>query len=146
MTAIRRYVRAVAMTWLLCQVASLSAFVPEECCDRHTVAAADGEHQHHAEPAPPPAEECHEAPAPEPVEGDTCPMHKGTQSRSHECCAITNTCDGPGTHLLSLFAFTGEVERPSTPSSMLDAGAAFTPPPPPLLGRLSLPDAPPPKN
>jgi hypothetical protein len=146
MSAIRRYARAVAMTWLLCQAASLSAFVPEECCDRHTAEAAADEHQHHAPLATPPAEDCHEAPAPEPEEGDACPMHKGKQSRSHECCAITNVCDGPGTHLLSLFAFIGEIEPPATSSLALDSSAAFVAPQPPLLRQLSLPDAPPPKH
>lgn len=145
MSAIRRYVRAVAMTWLLCQAASLTAFVPEHCCDRHAVEAPGNEHQHHTGLAASSPAECHETPAPEPKEGDACPMHKGKQSRSHECCAITNVCDGPGTHLLSLFAFVGEIEAPAATSITLDAGAAYIPAQPPLLRQLSLPDAPPPK-
>jgi hypothetical protein len=40
MIAIRRRVRAVAFAWLLCQVASLSAFVPEACCISHAAEAA----------------------------------------------------------------------------------------------------------
>jgi hypothetical protein len=40
MIAIRRRVRAVAFAWLLCQVASLSAFVPEQCCIAHAAEAA----------------------------------------------------------------------------------------------------------
>ncbi len=146
MIAIRRYVRAVTVTWLCCQAASLAAFVPEECCERHVAEAAAGEHRHHAEPRTPATEECHEAPAPQPEEGDACPMHQGKQSRSHECCALTNTCDGPGTHLLSLFAFNGVIEPAASSSIVLDWGAAFTPPEPPLLRQLSLPDAPPPKH
>lgn len=94
MTAIRRYVRAVAMTWLLCQATSLAAFVPEQCCVTHAAEAAAK--QKAADEA------CHETPPAEPKEGDACPMHHGTQQRSHECCAMTNACDGPGVQLASL--------------------------------------------
>lgn len=139
MTAIRRYVRAVAMTWLLCQGASLMAFVPEQCCVSHAAEAAAKERAA-SEAA------CHEAPAPEPKEGDVCPMHHGSQQRSHDCCAMTNACDGPGSHLTSLLAFVGIPEPPQTAAITLHvAPAASTPPPPPLL-RVTTPDAPPPKH
>ena len=135
MNAIRRRVRAVACAWLLCQVASLSAFVPEQCCISHAAEAAAKEK----------AEACHEdaAPAP-PKEGDACPMHHG--SRSHDCCVMTNACDGPGTHLLTLFSFVGTLGEPHASATMLEATAAFVPPAPPLLHSLGIPDAPPPKN
>jgi hypothetical protein len=134
MTALRRRVRAVAFAWLLCQVASLSAFVPEQCCVSH---AAEAE-------AKQKAEACHEAPPAEPKEGDACPMHHGT--KSHDCCVMTNACDGPGTHLASLFSYIGVIESPATSSTVLASAAAFIAPPAPPLYRRSTPDAPPPKN
>lgn len=136
MTSIRRRVRAVTLAWLLCQVASLSAFVPEICCVSHAAEAAAKEK----------AEACHEtapAPAPAPQDGDACPMHHGTNA--HDCCVMTNACDGPGTHLASLFAFIGLLETPTTASIVLDSNAAVIAPPAPLLHRLATPDAPPPR-
>ena len=135
MTLLRRRVRAVAFAWLLCQVASLSAFVPEQCCISHAAEAAAKEQ----------AAACHEeAPAPAPEEGDACPLHEGRTT--HDCCAITTACDGPGKQLLSLFAYVSTVDEPITPSTILDSTSWFVPPAPPPLSRLSLPDAPPPKN
>lgn len=135
MIAIRRRVRAVAFAWLLCQVASLSAFVPEQCCISHAAEAA----------AKVKATACHEeATAPAPKDGDACPLHEGRTT--HDCCAITNACDGPGAQLLSLFAFVSTVDEPSGSSTTLESTSSFVPPAPPLLSRLSLPDAPPPKN
>ena len=133
MTALRSRVRLVAFVWLFCQAASLSAFVPEQCCVSHAALAAEKAK----------AEACHEEAPPAPKEGDACPMHHGT--KSHECCAMTNTCDGPGTHLASLFAYIGVLETPAVSSITLESAAAFIPPPAPPLYRLSTPDAPPPK-
>ena len=135
MTSIRRRIRAVTIAWLLCQVASLSAFVPEICCVSHAAEAAAKEK----------AAACHEAPAPTPApkDGDACPMHHGT--KSHDCCVMTNACDGPGIHLASLFAFIGVLETPAASSLVLHSNAAFIAPPEPLLHRLATPDAPPPK-
>ena len=135
MTAIRHRVRAVALFWLLGQVASLSAFVPEACCVSH---AAEAE-------AKQKAEACHEEAAPvEPKEGAACPMHHG--SRSHDCCVMTNACDGPGAHLLSLFSYVTTIDEPLVSSTALNSSAAFLTPAPPLLYRLAVPDAPPPRN
>lgn len=136
MAEIRRRVRAVAFAWLLCQVASLSAFVPGDCCVSH---AAEAKAQQDVEA-------CHDtdaAPAPEPKEGDACPMHHG--AKSHDCCAITNACDGPGTQLLTLFSFVSIVDEPIVSSTVLESSPAFVPTAPPLLSRLALPDSPPPK-
>jgi hypothetical protein len=134
-TAIRRRIRTVAFAWLLCQVASLSAFVPEICCISHAEEAAAKEK----------AAACHESPAPEqaPKDGDACPMHHGTSS--HDCCVMTNACDGPGTHLASLFSYIGVPETPASPSHLLESIAAFQPPSEPVLSQRSIPDAPPPK-
>jgi hypothetical protein len=137
MTALRRYVRAVAMTWLLCQAASLAAFVPEQCCVSH--AAEEAAREKAASDA------CHEAPPAEPEEGDACPMHRGTQQRSHDCCVMTNACDGPGMQLASLLAFVGVPEPPQSSAITIESAATFVSPQPPLLHRRSIPDAPPPK-
>ena len=135
MIAIRRRVRAVAFAWLFCQVASLSAFVPEQCCIGHAAEAAAKEK----------AAACHEEAAPvAPKEGDACPLHQGRTT--HDCCTISNACDGPGGQLLSLFAYVSTVDEPIASSTILASTTAFVPPAPPLLYRLALPDAPPPKD
>ena len=135
MTAIRRRIRVVTLAWLLCQVASLSAFVPEQCCVTHAAQEA----------AKAKADACHEEAAPpEPKEGDACPMHH--ESKSHDCCKISNACDGPGSHLLTLFANVGVLESPASSPVTLESTIVALPSSAPLLYRLTTPDAPPPKN
>jgi hypothetical protein len=134
MTAIRRRIRAVAFAWLICQGASLTAFVPEQCCESHAAQEA----------AKAKAEACHEDAPPAPKEGDACPMHH--ESKSHDCCKIGGTCDGPGSQLLTLFANVGVLESPAVTPMTLESSVAMLPAPPPLLHRLALPDAPPPKH
>lgn len=134
MTALRRRVRAVAFAWLLCQVASLSAFVPAECCAAHAAEAV----------AKQKAASCHEAAPVAPKDGDACPMHH--PSRAHDCCKMTNGCDGPGLQLTGLFAYVGVIETPSSSSISLDSTPAMVADASPLLYRLATPDAPPPKN
>ena len=132
MTAIRSRVRVVAIAWLMCQVASLSAFVPEECCISHAAEAAaadssDPHAQHHAAPAEEtPAEDCHKAPA---APG----------------CTMSNACAGPGTQLLRLVANVGVLERPTAMSVVLESSPADVAPSARPILRLSTPDAPPPK-
>ena len=133
MTALRQRLRAVAFAWLLCQVASLSAFLPGECCKAHAAEAA----------AKAKAASCHESTPVVPKDGDACPMHHGT--KSHNCCTISNACDGPGQQLTTLFAYVGVVQTPRTASIALESTAAFIPESAPLLYHLSIPDAPPPK-
>ncbi len=132
MSAVRRRIRAVTLAWLLCQVASLSAFVPEQCCVTHAAQEAAK------------AAACHEEAPPAPQEGDACPMHH--KSTSHDCCRIGNTCDGPGSHLLTLFANVGVLESPASSAVTIESTNAALAPPPPLLYRLATPDAPPPKH
>ena len=133
MIAIRRRIRAVTFAWLLCQVASLSAFVPEQCCLAHAAEAA----------AKQKTAACHEAAPPAPKDGDACPMHHS--SKAHDCCKMTNDCGGPGTHLTTLFAYVGVLESPASSSVALESTAATIPSSAPLLYRLALPDSPPPK-
>ena len=75
--------------------------------------------------------------APAPKEGDACPIITGRTT--HDCCAITNACDGPGSQLLSLFAFVSTIDEPIVSSTILDSTSAFVPPAPPLLYRLATP-------
>lgn len=134
MTAIRRRIRAVTFAWLLCQVASLSAFVPGHCCVSHAAEVAAKEQ----------AAACHEAPAPEPRDGDACPMHHGSQS--HDCCKMTNACDGPGTQLTTLFAYVGVLASPTSSPVTFESTVVTAASSAPLLCRLATPDAPPPKH
>ena len=134
MTAIRRRIRAVAFAWLLCQVASLSAFVPEQCCLAHAAEAAAKEK----------AAACHEAAPAAPKDGDACPMHH--TAKSHDCCKMTNSCDGPGTHLTTLFAYVGVLESPASTAVTIESAPVILAASSPLLYRLATPDAPPPKN
>src|SRR4030095_12849806 len=109
MTLLRRRVRTVAFAWLLCQVASLSAFVPEQCCISHAAEAA----------AKVKAAACHEdAAPPAPKDGDACPLHPGRTQ--HDCSATPNACDGPGAQLLIFFAFVSTVDEPVAASTILD--------------------------
>lgn len=134
MAALRRRIRVVAFAWLLCQVASLSAFVPEQCCIAHAEQAAAKEK----------AKACHEAAPVEPKDGDACPMHH--TSNSHDCCSMSNSCDGPGSHLSTLFAYVGVLESPASTAVTIESAPATIAASSPLLSRLALPDAPPPKH
>src|SRR4051794_8863823 len=133
MIAIRRRVRAVAFAWLLCQAASLAAFAPGECCAAHAAEAA----------AKQKAAACHESASPA-KDGDACPMHHA--SKSHDCCAMTNSCAGPGIQLTGLFAYIGVIETPASTSIALESAQVTVAQTAPLLYRLTTPDAPPPKT
>ena len=145
MKAIRNRVRAVGLAWLLCQVASLSAFMPENCCISHAEERAAKEKQEKQEA-------CHETEPVAPQTGDACPMQHGDGaacpmhgSKSADCCAMTNACDGPGTNLMSLFAYLGAIERPVSTAIDLDSAPAFISASTSPLFRVTRPDAPPPK-
>ena len=72
-------------------------------------------------------------------------MHHG--SKSHDCCKISNACDGPGIAAADAVRLRRARSTSRSSSSVtLDSTSAFVPPPPPLLHRLALPDAPPPKT
>ena len=142
MRSIRRSARAIAIVWLTCQAASLSAFVPENCCISHAAEAAAKEKNdacHETEPVEPePGDACPMTHA----EGAACPMHS---SKSQDCCAMSNACDGPGTHLANLFAYLGAIERPATSPVVLDSTPSVLRPSSSPLFRELTPDAPPPK-
>ena len=143
MQVIRTRVRAIALLWLLGQVAALSAFVPENCCVSHVEERAVKEKK----------DACHESePAPEPEPGDACPMQHDTGAacpmhagKSTDRCAMSNACEGPGTQLISLFAYLGAIERPASTGITLASTAALVPPAAAPLFRFISPDSPPPE-
>ena len=143
MQVIRTRVRAIALLWLLGQVAALSAFVPENCCVSHIEERAAKEKKdacHESEPAqaPEPGDAC-------PMQHDTgaaCPMHAG---KSTDRCAMSNACAGPAAHLITLFAYLGAIERPASTEVTLESTAAFIPSAATPLYRFTRPDSPPPK-
>lgn len=148
MSAFRSRMRLVAIAWLLCQVASLSAFMPEDCCPAHTAVAAA---KHHADTTPP-CHEAAEAPAPERESGADCPMHHGEsgacpmhRSPTGKCCSMSNGCDGPNRPLASLFSFIGVIDAPVSSVGAPASAPVTIDRPAPLLCRLVSPDAPPPK-
>ena len=132
MQALRTRVRTVALVWLLCQAATLAAFVPDNCCVAHAGERAAKEKQ----------EACHETEPAEPEPGDACPMH---HSKSDKCCVMTSACDGAGQQLTTLFAYMATPERPVTTGALLAGTSLVLPPAPPSIHRPSRPDAPPPK-
>ena len=138
-------IRVVALFWLLGQVGTLAAFVPENCCIAHAeerVAKAKQEACHDTEPAEPePGDAC---PMKHGHHGDgaACPMHN---SKSADCCVMSNACNGPGQHLTTLFAYIATIERPATTDTLLAATPLVLPSAPPSIHRPASPDAPPPK-
>jgi hypothetical protein len=144
MQRFRLFARVIATVWLVCQAASLAAFVPDHCCISHAAEAA-------AKKAAV-QQACHEEPKPEPVTGEACPMHDGEgvvcpmhSSKSADCSAMKNACPGPGTQLASLFAFVGVMDAPAVSISPIASAPALIAADSTLLYRLKTPDAPPPK-
>ncbi len=95
MTMLRRHVRLWAMAWMLVQVASLSAFVPRDCCASHRPVEADADcHQ-----AAPKAAHCPMRGA----DGAACPMHRDAEAKANRRetapetaeCTMGAACEGP---------------------------------------------------
>jgi hypothetical protein len=123
-------------------VASLSAFVPEQCCLSHVEEAAARQKD----------DACHDAEPPKPEPGDACPMDHGVgaacpmhSTKSSDRCAMSNACAGPGQNLVTMFAYLGAIERPVSTTVVLESAPsylrAFAPP----HFRTVTPDSPPPK-
>ena len=79
------------------------------------------------------------------IEAFDTAIHAMHGSKSADCCAMTNACDGPGTNLMSLFAYLGAIERPVSTAIDLDSAPAFISASTSPLYRVTRPDAPPPK-
>ncbi|MGH9311435.1 MAG: hypothetical protein ACRD1U_18800 [Vicinamibacterales bacterium] len=125
MVAIRRRIRMWTFAWLVFQAASLSAFVPRDCCAAHAEHAS-----HHAPPEQARTGTAH------------CPMHEAAAPQPE--CSLRTACNGPMRALpavwaspapapasIALFADTGRsslaryAERRIVPIDLLPA----TPPP-----------------
>ena len=138
MIAIRRRVRAVAFAWLLCQVASLSAFVPEIVL-RFARGGSRGQEKK--------AAACHEdaGTAPRAERRRCVPDASRARTvarllRDHQ--RVRRSGHAPRQPVR---VHQHSSKRRASRSMVLDSIAAFVPPAPPLLYRLATPDAPPPK-
>lgn len=144
MTALRRRLRLWVGAWLVVQAASLSVFVPRDCCAAHRADAAHPAPGHHDAAA---GAHC---PMPD-ADGTPCPMHRGSAGHDgHEAppapqCSMHGACDGPMSGLavlLSPHAILPDVVAAFPPA----AAAAFAPiGREHLVGRLTPPDPPPPR-
>jgi len=112
MSFIRSRLFAFAVVWLACQVGSLSAFLPQDCCPDHRQPAAKDCHQQSA--APVAEDQCpmHQA------DGKPCPMHSsaGNQGRP---CTMRGTCNGPAAALATLLSIPG-ILADQSPASVDD--------------------------
>ena len=143
MMVLRRRLRLWVGAWLVVQAASLSAFVPRDCCAAHRTDAAPPASDHHATGAhcPMPA-----------ADGTPCPMHSGSPGHAgHEQrptpeCSMRGACDGPMSGLavlLSPHAILPDFVAALPP----DAGASVAPVGfERLLGCLASLDPPPPRS
>jgi hypothetical protein len=120
MTSLRRHLRIGVATWLVVQVASLSAFVPFECCAAHHVEVSD-------EKAP-----CH---------GEQPAQHHETD----DDCQLRGSCKGPSAALLSLLSNHGLLSEPLPTSTDLVVSIVEGIPEQRLIRRLASPDPPPPR-
>jgi len=141
MAVFRRHLRVWVAAWLVFQVATLSAFVPRDCCEGHRHAAERAETCH--EPPPP----AHCATAGE--QGASCPMHghhpQAADDQPVPQCTMRGSCDGPMSMLATVLSNNGILTRtfaflPMVDSSRLAASTGER-----LISQLLPPDAPPPR-
>jgi hypothetical protein len=150
MAALRQQLRLWAAAWLVFQVATLSAFVPRDCCTAHRPAAITPHTQDHT------ATDC----PMRAVDGAACPMHRGNQTGHHaehsnhdnheqppgSPCSMRGTCDGPMAAMLALLSNHGVltesiVVSPDDQSTPIPASTRES-----LVCRLASPDPPPPRS
>jgi hypothetical protein len=141
MTTIRRRFRFWVPAWLFFQVASLSAFVPKDCCAAHRPAAID-------------KASCHENTAAthcpkRAADGTPCPMHArghhDAGQQSSDRCSMRGTCEGPMAALFALLSNHGVLADSFEMSPDLHAGSAAIHTRENLISRLASPDPPPPR-
>jgi hypothetical protein len=109
MASVRRNLRLIATTWLVLQVAWLTALVPRDCCPVHRPGARPDHGSHHSNSAS-------QCPMRSP-DGRRCSMHAGAAGHGHRAsgaehhhqapagpdgCSVRGVCDGP---MAALFAF-----------------------------------------
>ena len=152
----RRKLRVLAATWLMLQIAWLTAILPRDCCDAHRHADQSGQHSAPAAYCPMRGED-----------GRPCPMHRGqdqsahhqTQSAHHQtitaehhpspsprtACRIAGTCDGPMAALTVLLSTHGILPAPATTLSNVGIRLAGADVGENVVGRFESPDPPPPR-
>ncbi len=142
MTTLRRRLRLWAAAWLVCQTASLVAFVPWDCCVAHKMTKLRAERSCHE--TPPAASAC---PMHVTATGAACPMHDGhgKNEKPASSCAMRGTCQGPMAALLSLLSNYGPLSDPFDLSPDLRLVSALRPLHEQLVVRLSPPEPPPPR-
>jgi hypothetical protein len=119
MNSIRRHARAWVLAWLVCQVASLSAFVPRDCCAAHRAAPVKA------------------ADAP-------CPMH--ARQTEQDRCTLRGTCGGPMAALPLVWTSPGVAPATLTLFPDMTVGRRIEAPTLSVVGVRPLPDTPPPRG
>ncbi|MGH9370737.1 MAG: hypothetical protein ACRD15_04325 [Vicinamibacterales bacterium] len=126
MLGIRRHIRAWTLTWLAFHAASLSAFVPRDCCAAHKAHAS-----HDAVTTDAGADEAQ------------CPMHQSADPEPD--CSLRGACNGPRSALPAVWSTPSPVPASftialDTSSSSWAAHADARP-----VANDVLPDPPPPR-
>jgi len=141
MNSFRRRLRLWVAAWLVFQAASLSAFVPLDCCAAHRAAASGKPGCHET----PPAVECPMQAA----DGAMCPMHSGhhadTGMTPDEECSMRGTCGGPMAALSALLSNQGVLPDPFAVLPDSCASTAAAPARENLMIHRRSPDPPPPR-
>src|SRR5687768_1385451 len=142
MAILRRHLRTWVAAWLVAQVATLSAFVPRDCCEGHRPAAAER------------PETCHEPPPPAHCDsgdqqGIPCAMHSHHQQPADDQpvpqCTMRGSCDGPMALLATVLSNHGVVIQTFAFMPPADSSRYATPTRERLTCQLLPPDAPPPR-
>ncbi len=138
MAAIRHHLRALAVVWLLCQSAVLSAFVPMGCCPEQPAAMNASEDCHGADGLCPmhrgvddggAADTSHagHSTTPDTADGHVeCPMHQ-TQGAAPVPCVMRGLCGSPAAAVsLLLPAFAPPEPAFTLPQPLPRAACAHT--------------------
>lgn len=148
MLALRHHLRFWVITWLVFQVASLSALVPRDCCAAHRMATQKEKTCHDEAAATPeaPADGDH-CPMPDKA-GQACPMH-GSGHETHQPparkCTMQGTCNGPMAALFVIISNQGVLSEPLQLAHDLTVTVVPDPAREDLVSRFTPPDSPPPR-
>jgi hypothetical protein len=134
MSSLRRHLRFWATAWLVFQVASLSAYVPRNCCANHHPPAQSESEQ-----------SCHEATGAEAAVAESVAGHHHTAPTPDVECSLGGTCGGPMAALAALFANQGILTQPAPTVPELVGIAVPAVARVSLISRLASPDPPPPR-
>ena len=142
MQLIRRGLRLWVTTWLVLQVASLSALVPRDCCAAHRPATNVEKRACHQKAV---ATQCPMRAA----DVAPCPMHRGEHNEaadpSRDGCAMRSSCTGPMAALLAQLSNNGILTDPIQVQPDRQASPTAPHRSEQLVTRLAPPDSPPPR-